>query len=447
MKRSIKTFLLINFLLGITLVIFLVIIGDFYLANRDFRKHLDNQLSYTALTIESLLDQGKILISPPKKKSTPNIPTNIRLEILNKYNKPLLGSPDVSLNAYCYKTLGFNDCLIDKNLWRVFVTYDQTNHDKIIVAEPYSFRQQLITKAINDLIIILLISYPILGLLVWFVTRQGLSSIRKVTKEVRQRAAGHLKTVDIQDVPIEVKPLVDELNELFIRLQAAFQREKRFAADAAHELKTPLAALRTQTQVALNVTDEKQRIAALNKILECVDRGTHTVQQLLILSRMLPDTMLEEARPIILREEASKVIADLVPDARKKHIVIELLAPEDKPQIIMGNTTAINILLRNLIDNAIRYTPEEGLVKTIIETTRNSIILRIIDTGQGIPEKLRKRVFERFFRIIGNEATGSGLGFSIVQQIVQLHHAKIGLLTPKSGKGLEVKIVFPKNSK
>jgi two-component system sensor histidine kinase QseC len=457
MKRSIRTFLLINLLLSITVIILLVIIGNFYLASKDFRKHLDNQLTYTAVTIQSIIKKDKQIDFPIMQKKLNRKPilldknkaktlSGIQFEVFSKEDKPLLHSLNAPPIASCYAKLGFNDCLINKNLWRVFVSRDPITHDKVIVAERYSLRNQLANRATHDLIIILLMSYPLLGFLIWFITGRGLSSIRKVTKEVRQRAAGHLQTVDIDNVPVEVKPLVDELNELFIRLHAAFQREKRFATDAAHELKTPLAALRTQTQVAINVTDEEERKAALNKILECVDRSTHTVQQLLVLSRMLPETMLEEAKKINLNKEAAQVIADLVPDARKKQIEIELIAP-DKPQVIMGNVVAINILLRNLIDNAIRYTPCAGSVKVLIESSRNFVILRVIDTGLGIPEKLRKRVFERFFRVIGNEAPGSGLGFSIIQQIAQLHNARINLLTPESGKGLEVKIVFPKANK
>ena len=457
MKRSIRTFLIINLLLSITLIIFLVIVGNFYLAHQDFRRHLDDQLTYAALTIQSLVDKNKTTDFPIVQKeinriplllrgNNTNISANIQFQILNKYNKPILHSLQAPPITFCYKKMGFNDCMMNKNLWRVFVSRDPVTHDTVIVAERYSLRDQLAVRATRDLMIILLISYPFLGLLIWLIVGRGLSSIRQVTTEVRQRAASHLQTVDLRGVPIEVKPLVDELNELFIRLQAAFQREKRFAADAAHELKTPLAALRTQTQVAINVTNEEERKAALNKILECVDRSTHTVQQLLVLSRMLPEAMLEEAKPVVLNKEAAQVISELIPEASKKQIEIELIAPNE-PQTIMGNAIAINILLRNLIDNSIRYTPHGGLVQVIVETSHKFITLSVIDTGPGIPEKLRKRVFERFFRVIGSEATGSGLGFSIIQQIAQLHNAKIELLTPKSGKGLEVKIVFPKINK
>jgi two-component system, OmpR family, sensor histidine kinase QseC len=137
------------------------------------------------------------------------------------------------------------------------------------------------------------------------------------------------------------------------------------------------------------------------------------------------------------------VIADLVPQALEKDTDIELIAPNIEP-IISGYNTAISILMRNLVDNAIRYTPEHSFIQVIIEhdEARGTVLLRVIDNGPGIPEDLRQQVFERFFRVIGNKSPGSGLGLGIVQQIVELHQATIGLETPSSGHGLEVVVVF-----
>lgn len=453
MKRSISTFLIINLLLYLTVIIILAIVGDYYLSRTTFRQHLDSQLSYAGLTIQALVDDNinstviadiqtqlnQITREEISKKITPSI----QFEVLNKHDKLILHSSNTLSTVLPYAKTGFGNCIINHKLWRTFVTHDPRTGATIIVGEPYSIRAKLAMHSAWVFAIIMLIFYPFFGLLIWLIVGRGLASIRRVTTEVRQRAAGHLQTVDVHGVPNEIRPLVDELNELFIRLQAAFQREKRFAADAAHELKTPLAALRTQTQVAINAIDKAERDAALQKTLQCVDRSTHIVQQLLTLSRMVPEATLEEAKPLDLKKEAVQVIAELVPAARKKDIDIELIAPE-KLQIIMGYTVAIDILLRNLIDNAIRYTPNKGSVQVIITESKKLIALRVIDSGPGIPEALKKRVFERFYRIVGTDAQGSGLGFSIVHQIVQIHKAKIRLTTPKSGKGLEIIVVFYK---
>lgn len=450
MKRSIRTFLLINLLVSITLITLLVVIGNFYLDQKEFRNRIDNQLTSVVLTLQAIINENHGTLIKLQKDIN-EIPKLIQIitpsaefiqyKVWNNHNKLLLHSQGILPTSECLKKIGFNNCIIDHVPWRIYVSHDPVQKDTIIVAERYSFRDRLATQAARDLIIIMLISYPILGLLIWIIIGKGLTSIRRVTTEVRQRAASNLHTVDTRGVPSEIKPLVDELNKLFERLQATFQREKRFAANAAHELKTPLAALRTQTQVALNTANDKERTAALNKILECVDRSTHNVQQLLILSRMVPESILEQNEQVNLNKEATQVIADLVPMARKKNIDIELIAPS-KPQMIIGNSTAINILLRNLIDNAIRYSPKGGAVQIIIELDNKFIVLKIIDSGPGIPKELRKQVFERFYRIIGTESSGSGLGLSIVHQIVQIHKAKIRLVTPKSGKGLEVRVIF-----
>jgi two-component system sensor histidine kinase QseC len=450
MKRSIRTFLLINLLVSITLITLLVVIGNFYLDQKEFRNRIDNQLTYVSLTLQAIINenpgtliklQRDINEIPKLIQITTPSSEHIEYKVWNDHNKLLLHSPGILPTSTCLKKIGFNNCIIDHVPWRVYVSHDPVKQDTIIIAERYSFHDRLATQAARDLIIIMLISYPILGLLIWIIIGKGLISIRRVTTEVRQRAASNLQTVDTRGLPTEIKPLVNELNKLFERLQAAFQREKHFATNAAHELKTPLAALRTQTQVALNTTDDKERTAALNKILECVDRSTHTVQQLLILSRMVPEAILEQNKPVSLNKKSAQVTADLVPMARKKNIEIELIAPS-KPQTIIGNATAINILLRNLIDNAIRYSPKGGSVQIVIEPDNKFIVLKVIDSGPGIPKELRKRVFERFYRIIGTEPSGSGLGLSIVQQIAQIHKAKIRLVTPKSGKGLEVRVIF-----
>jgi two-component system sensor histidine kinase QseC len=243
-------------------------------------------------------------------------------------------------------------------------------------------------------------------------------------------------------MPIEIKPLVDELNLLFRRLQEEFERNKRFASDAAHELRTPLAALRTQSQVVLLSQTQKERETALKNILLSVDRCTHIIHQLLTLSRMGQKAILDNIKPLSIYSITAETIAQLAPTALEKDIEIELKEPT-QPTKINGNEIAINILIRNLVDNAIRYTPEKGGVTAEIIANTHTVTLRICDTGPGIPLELRERVFERFYRILGTQTAGSGLGLAIVQQIADLHKAKIKLSTPSTGQGLQVDVIFP----
>ena len=322
-------------------------------------------------------------------------------------------------------------------------TFNKDNQLTIMVAERSDFRQALENQLTQDSIFIMLLTYPFLGVMIWIIVGRGLGILRKVAREVSQRKANYLEPVNVDVVPTEIEPLVRELNHLFARLKEAFEREKRFAADAAHELRTPLAAISSQVQVALRAEHAEAK-DAMEKVLKGVDRSTHVVQQLLTMSRMVPDANLEEPQPVDMQKLASEIIMSLVPLAIEKDIEVGLEASENDDLQVLGNGTSIGILIRNLVDNAIRYTPEGGEVTVKIQRDKanKQIILRVVDTGPGIPEELRDRVFERFFRVVGTNTKGSGLGLSIVAQIVRLHKATLELHTPENGKGLEIRVLF-----
>lgn len=315
---------------------------------------------------------------------------------------------------------------------------------KKLTAERNGLRQSLERQIATNAMYILIFSYPILGLLIWFIIGRGLKALSRVGKEVSDRAAHYLEPFDLQSIPREMSPLIDELNKLFLRLHQGLEREKAFSANAAHELRTPLAAIKTQAQVAGKMVDETQRKKALRNLIASVDRCTHVVQQLLILSRLVPDATLQDVSKLNLSNLTAEVIAELAPAAIRKQIDIELIT--GSTQIFLeGNATALSILIRNLVDNAIRYTPEHGVITVHLNQSigQRHLILRVTDNGPGISPELRSQVFERFYRVLGNQSSGSGLGLAIVQQIASLHCAKVILETPSSGQGLEVIIHFP----
>lgn len=287
-----------------------------------------------------------------------------------------------------------------------------------------------------------LLTFPIAVFLIWIIIGKGLSSLRQVTQEVANRAPSHLEPVDLDTLPDEIRPVIDELNKLFYRLKEGFEREKRFAADAAHELRTPLAAIKTQTQVALNTDNLDEKNLALQKILVSVNRSAHTIQQLLTMSKLLSEKSIEHHFDRInLVKIAREILAMLAPAALEKNIELEFdcnLASV----YFMGNSIAIGILIRNLVDNAIRYCPPEGHVVVHIQHFHSTLILEVCDDGPGIPAEVRSRVFERFYRVLGNKSPGSGLGLAIVQEIAHLHQAQIVLTSPKHGTGLIVRIIF-----
>ena len=244
-------------------------------------------------------------------------------------------------------------------------------------------------------------------------------------------------------MPEEIASLVDELNRLLLRLKQTLDREQRFASDAAHELRTPLAALRTHAQVALKATDNPAVITALGKVMTGVERSTHVVQQLLTLSRLVPGSSLDNQTDTDVVNIARETISDIIPIALEKNIDLSLEAEQEHIHITANGIT-LGIMMRNLVDNAIRYTPDNGKVVVAIFEDMTSVTLQVTDNGPGIPPKLRARVFERFFRVLGTKAQGSGLGLAIVQQIAGLHHGQVKLDSPAEGSGLQISIVLPK---
>lgn len=470
MTPSIRTFLLINLLLSVTLITSLAIIGNLFLAHKDIQTQLDAQLIRTSLRMEAFFSdyspKGRKLQAVQASLLHPQLPVvtvnktvlssdqkqeiqaekeaqnDLQFQIWDGNGKLILHSNNTPNVPLSNGKEGLSTVWLREQSWRVNTLYDPKTELTFMVAERSNYRQQLENQLTQDSILIMLITYPFLGLLIWIIVGRGLDTLKKVAAEVKHRAPSYLKPVDLESVPKEIEPLVMELNSLFRRLQDAFDREKRFTADAAHELRTPLAALNTHTQVALRAETPEERRQALLKVLAGVNRGTHVVQQLLTLSRMVPEAGINEPTKMDMVKEAAEIAAQLAPEAISKNIDLELIAPDKA--MMMGNPTAIGILVRNLVDNAIRYSPEEGEIKIKVSETADQVILEVIDTGPGIPEELRERVFERFYRIVGNKATGSGLGLGIVQQIAKLHDATIELRTPENGKGLNFTVTFPR---
>lgn len=462
MTPSIRTFLLINLLLSITLITSLAIIGNLFLEHKDLQRHLNAQLTFAALTIQSFIgesetdqninkiqrkidrlpDVAKDYYQRTHTKMYGNSYELIQFQIWNKEGRLLLKSHSAPIIPLAKNISGFSTNWVEGQLWHVFTNVDIESGLRIDVGERSDFREELEGRVTQDSIFIMLITYPFLGILIWIIVGRGLDSIRQVANEVRQKTPSSLEPVNIEAIPAEIKPLIDELNKLFGRLQDAFEREKRFAADAAHELRTPLAALKTQTQVAINIQDPIELRRALDNILTGVDRSSHVVQQLLTMSRMVPQATLQQFDKVDLILEARTQIAEIAPHAIEKNTDIELITEEDHI-IIPGNAAAINILIRNLVDNAIRYTPEGSEIKVSVKRDTKTANLVIADNGPGIASALRERVFERFFRVLGTKAQGSGLGLGIVAQIVELHNAEIVLGEPVHGSGLIVTVKFP----
>jgi two-component system, OmpR family, sensor histidine kinase QseC len=442
--RSIRKFLLLNLLISITVILVLTAIGNFLLSNYDIDYHLDNQLMQTTQIIDLLFvkqaSNNDLASYSDDLNKSPHDFSGYEYRIWDKRGNLLLSSPS-SPQLTPVEQAGFDTHLLRGENWRTYTIVDSKHSIVTTVAESLDRRNELDRRIAWDNIIILICSYPILGIIIWLIVGYALNGLRNLTEHLAQRSATEFSPIDIQDVPDEIKPLTDSLNQLFKRLNEAFERNKRFPGDAAHELRTPLAALKTQAQVALRASDEKERQHGIEKVIMGADRCTHIVQQLLALSRFGAETILNDMHYTDLGKVVMEVTAQLVPLALEKNIEIEFHEPKNIVEIY-GNDTALSILIRNLIDNAIRYTPENGEINVYVYREKNHIILKVVDNGPGIPKELRSRVFERFYRLLGTKTAGSGLGLAIVQQIAELHHAKVKLSTPESGKGLAAAVSF-----
>jgi len=358
-------------------------------------------------------------------------------------------------------TSGFTDIVRFGNKYRI---YTQLNPDLNLIiqtAQNYEMRHELATIILKQRLYPLIIFTPILFLLIFFAIKLAADSIRYVTDAIKRRDPKNLNLLDTKNPPKEILPLVEEINRLFVLINNSFAREQRFNSDAAHELKTPLAGIKIQAEVVKKIlsdieleTDTKKTLKQnLTNIISGIDRSDHIISQLLILSRLSPDHPLKDIEPCQLDKIAREVIVDLINHAENKKIIISLnlfnskgvkIKQLSQSANIQGNKILLNILLRNLIDNAIKYSGKHSKIYINLKNQDN-LVLEVIDNGPGLPEHLKKRVFDRFYRVPGTKASGSGLGLSIVKLIAQLHHAQISVSdNTKDAHGLIVTVAFNK---
>lgn len=312
---------------------------------------------------------------------------------------------------------------------------DRHEHDEARA----ELRHELDEHFIEALLTPLLFGLPLLGGWIWFATWRGLKPFNEVTAELGKRAPERLDPVALMAAPREIRPLLEALNALFARVGQAMEKERAFTADAAHELRTPLAAITTQAQVAARARDAAERDHALAQLTASACRASHLVEQLLTLARLDPAAGLP-INNLRLDLLAAEVCADHGAAAIEKNIALELKA--SMPVVVAGNDAMLRVLLRNLVDNAVRYTPAGGQVQVAIETATAGVRLTVSDSGPGIPSAHRAEALQRLHRLAGQEIEGSGLGLSIVARIAELHHARLDLADGIGQPGLTVQLTF-----
>jgi len=339
-------------------------------------------------------------------------------------------------------TLGFSTVSTSEGRWRVYGVQAMTR--VIQVAQPMSVREQQAADLALRTLLPFALLMPLLVILIWFVVGHALRPLQRLTLLVKSRKETALSPLPDQTLPAEVQPLVAALNDLLQRLGAALERERGFMADAAHELRTPLTALHLQVGTLARASNETERTDAMARLAAGVQRAIRLVEQLLSLARQEPRREAPRTR-LRLDELAREVIAELVPLADARHIDLGISASD--PVFVLGDAEGLRTLTRNLVDNALRYTPEGGTVDVSVmqgaEPDGSGSLLRVVDTGPGIPEHERVRVFDRFYRQPGSAPPGSGLGLAIVKTIADAHAARVRLDSGADGRGLAATVSFP----
>ena len=367
----------------------------------------------------------------------------IAFQIRDSAGNLLLRSATTPKRMLTEHSEGFSDSLIDGKRWRVFAHWNKAHTLQIQVGQLHEIRSELAGKIALSLLVPFLFVIPMVAPLIWVSIERGLKPVNWISDEVRLRAVENLNPIVITDVPDEIRPLIDSINTLLSRLDYSFENERRFTADAAHELRTPLAALKTQAQVALRANESEKKRKALEQVISGVDRATHLVQQLLTMARLDPQFARMGNVGFDLHQVVVKVLAELANEALAKKI--DLGCDDGEGIQVKGDAEMVGILTSNLVRNAIRYTPENGSVEVRIVEDDGAVWLHVIYNGPGIDPEERVKVFERFYRTLGNRVSGSGLGLSIVKRIADLHHAEVGLESGENGRGLRVSVRFPKS--
>jgi two-component system OmpR family sensor kinase len=335
-------------------------------------------------------------------------------------------------------TLGFSTVTTSEGRWRVFGVEAATR--VIQVAQPMSVREQRAAQLALETLKPFALLLPALALVIWFAVGHALQPLQRLTAVVKARRLEALGPLPDPGLPEEVQPLVRAINKLLGRLQTVLERERAFMADAAHELRTPLTALHLQMGMLARASSESERAEAMSTLSAGIQRAIRLVEQMLALAREQPRPDLQRA-PVRIDDVAREVVAELIPLADARHIDLGVAAAQ--PVSVQGDPDALRILLRNLVDNAVRYASDGGRVDVTVEAAASGARLTVNDDGPGIAAQARERVFDRFYRRPGTEPSGSGLGLAIVKTIAQSHGATVELNDGPGGRGLSVVVSFP----
>ena len=427
---------LLAWLLGALLVADVVMGGAAYLrAHQDLDDLLDYQLKQLAFSL-SRQSLGSVPVLPGTPSPEPDFITQVwdRDGVLMFYSRPNMAIP-------MRPRPGFSNMDWNGQSWRVFTQLDGVRI--IQVAHPLSLRREMAADFARRAVTPLLALLPLLAIGIWIVVGRALKPLSSISAALRARTPASLQPLPHEDLPDELVPLVGALNDLLQRLQQAMELQRQFVGDAAHELRSPLTAVQLQLSLLKRAADAKERAAAIERLERGVQRSNRLVQQLLTLARQDPQVPDAATESVDMNQIARELVSDFEPQAALNQQTLRL-DPATEPVLVRGEHDALRVMLSNLIDNALRYTPAHGSV--IVRTRRDGpqALIEVEDSGPGIPPEQRLRVFDRFYRVPRAAAEeGSGLGLAIVKRVAQRHAGEVSLDDAGAGTGLKVSVRLP----
>jgi two-component system sensor histidine kinase QseC len=354
---------------------------------------------------------------------------------------PSLSAAGAAVPTLAGVSPGFHDAELSQHAWRLFLLHDRADDLWILVGERADVRGELAAKIALRSLVPDLLGLPLVALLVWLAVGWGLSPLARMVRLLKSRAPDSLSPLVVGPVPVELEAMVASINRLMVQANELLARERRFLAYAAHELRTPLTVLRIQAHNAAHAPDATDRSAALKQLDSSVLRATRVVEQLLTLARLEPGAAELDLQPINMLVRVREQLAELTPLAlgRKQELTLEASGTDDWQLLVDAH--CLDVLLQNLVSNAVQHTPEGGQVVVCLQAEPDAVSLCVQDSGPGVPAQQRSQVFEPFFR--QGPAQGAGLGLAIVARIVELHAARITLDDSPQG-GLQVCVRWPR---
>ena len=359
-------------------------------------------------------------------------------QIWDKNGKLLMRSANAPLEPLSSEAGVFQTRDIYGNAVRTLSMKDPGGGLIVHVGQNIEIRRENATEILESLSYIMIFAFPVFLWLIHKGVNQGTRFLNNLSEKIARRAEDDLSPIETEDIPLEIRGIVEALNKLMSKVSMVLARERQFISDASHELRTPLAGIKAHAQLAQK--DKGHEQAALARIVEGVDRTTRIANQLLTLSGIDAMNELDQTDTIDVGSLIERVVQDIDTEISEKSIRVSIRLETEKH--LTGNEALLYILFRNLIDNAVRYSPPGSELKVVYQYEESALALSVIDQGPGISADQRERVFDRFYRDINIEGEGSGLGLAIARKIADLHQAVIVMGATDSGVGLSAKVLI-----